>query len=228
MSKIKNIAFGLGMVASLGIAVLPLATYADSGDYAQASEDLTVNLQVNSVIGMTIRSYSGTPAALNGTTECLSDESASGYTCTTTGNQAVSTTILPGQADTTTMYSDIFVSTNSTNGYTLKLIDEDEVTSLTSTNGDTIATVSGEPTSANPGWGVSVDNTGVWEAMPNNTSATDPTIVAGTPITVADYTPSTPTVTSQRQSTVHYGVAATNSQTSGDYTDYVVYTATAK
>lgn len=225
MSKIKNVAVGLGVIAGLGLSVLPMTAYADQGDYAQASEDLTVNLLVNSVISMTINSYSG--ATLNGTTECDTYDNGTAN-CTTTGDQKVETTILPSQVDNTTMYSDIFVSTNSVAGYTLKLIDADEVTSLVSAAGDTIVATSDIPSTSNTGWAVSVDDTDVWQAMPNNVSDTDDSIVAGTPITVANYTPATPTVTNERQSTVHYGVAATPNQPTGTYTDTVVYTATAK
>lgn len=233
MSKIKTLAVGLGVVAGLGVATLPLTAYADQGDYPTASETLLVNLVVNDVLGMTIKSYSGTTPTLNGTTECFTDEEATeGYSCTTTGEQKVHTTILPGQVDNTTMYSDIFVSTNNTSGYTLKLIDTDEVTSLTSADGDTIATISSEPSTNNPGWAIyTTDVTATsndWQAMPNNVSETDDTIVAGTPITIANYTPATPTVTNERQSTVHYGVAASSSQAAGEYVDYVMYTATVK
>ena len=227
MSKIKNFAMGLGVVAGFGISILPLTAYADPGDYAQASEDLTVNLLVNSVISMTIKSYSGDPTALNGTTDC-DDYNNGTAACTTTGDQEVRTTIAPSEVDNTSMYSDIFVSTNSTAGYTLKLIDADENTSLVTAAGNTILATSGTPSTSNTGWAVSVDNSGVWQAMPNNVSATDPTIVADTPITVANYTPSSPAVTHERQSTVHYGVAATDAQPSGIYSDTVVYTATAK
>lgn len=225
MSKIKKIVASLGMVAGVGISLLPMAAYADPGDYAQASEDLTVNLLVNSVISMTIKSYTG--ATLNGTTECNTYNDGTSA-CTTTGTQKAETTILPSQVDNTTMYSDIFVSTNSVAGYTLKLIDADEVTSLVSAAGDTIVATSNIPSSSNTGWAVSIGDTNVWQAIPNNISATDPTIVAGTPITVTNYTPATPAITNDHQSTVHYGVAATPSQPVGTYTDTVIYTATAK
>ena len=227
MSKIKKIVASLGVVAGVGASLLPMAAYADPGDYAQASEDLTVNLLVNSVISMTIKSYSGDPATLNGTTKCDTYDGGTA-TCTTTGDQKVETTILPSQVDNTSMYSDIFVSTNSVAGYTLKLIDADEVTSLVSAAGDTILATSNIPSTSNTGWAVSIGDTNVWQAVPNNVSATDPTIVAGTPITVVNYTPATPTVTNDHQSTVHYGVAATASQPVGTYTDTIVYTATAK
>lgn len=232
MSKIKNIAMGLGVVAGINLSILPMTAFADQGDYAQASKDLPVNLVVNDVIGMTIKSYTSStnPATLNGTTECDTYDDGVAN-CTTTGDQEVRTSILPGQVDNNTMYSEIYVSTNATAGYTLKLIDADEVTNLVTTSGATIATISSEPAANNPGWAVyTVDGstTSSWQAMPNNVSATDPTIVAGTPITVANYTPATPTVTHERMSTVHYGVAAASDQANGIYSDTVIYTATAK
>lgn len=225
MSKIKMFATSLGAAAILSASMLPMVAYADPGDYAQATEDVTVNLLVNSVISMTIKSYTG--ATLNGTTECNTYNDGTS-TCTTTGTQKAETTILPSQVDNTTMYSDIFVSTNSVAGYTLKLIDADEITSLVSAAGDTIVATSNIPSTSNTGWAVSIGDTNVWQAIPNNVSATDPTIVAGTPITVTNYTPATPTITSDHQSTVHYGVAATANQPVGTYTDTIVYTATAK
>ena len=193
-----------------------------------------MNLQVNDVIGMTIMSYSSITPTLNGTTECFTDENeTAGYSCTTTGNQEVRTNLLPSQVDTTTMYSDILVSTNSTSGYTLELIDSDDVTSLTNAAGNTIVAVNSEPTASNPGWAIYTTDTtatspSTWLAVPRNASTTDPTITAGTPIMIANYTPATSVVTNGRQSTVRYGVATAADQAVGVYSDTVVYTATVK
>ena len=237
MSKIKNFAIGLGILASTGAAFLPAVAFAedvtgsDGSTIPDATEDLDVNVLVNTVISMTIKSYSGSTPTLNGTTDCTtSSETGATESCTTTGTQKVEATILPGEEDLTSMYSDIFVSTNSVNGFSLKLIDADENTSLV--NGSyTIPTVSSRPAGAsastpNPGWAVSLDGGTTWLAMPNGGSQ-DGTVAPGTAITVDTYSPATPAAVTDRQSTVHYGVATSSSQAAGTYTDTVVYTATA-
>lgn len=139
-------------------------------------------------------------------------------------NNEVHTTLLPASADTTTMYTNVYVTTNCGSGYTLTLIDSDNNNNL-STATASIAPISSLPVaSTNPGWAIHIDgdvdsNTGadIWRAMPAST---------GSAITVKNYTPLTPSTVTEDLSKVTYGVATSSDQATGTYTDTVVYTAT--
>lgn len=220
MSKIKNVIAGLGVVTSLGVAMAPLTSYADTPNY----NPNTVTAVIETVIRMTI---SSTDSTGTDTTDCQSQR----VTPCTGDTQSVHTTIMPsadnlstesGHTGETDMYTEITVSTNSLLGYTLTLTDSDNNANLQTSAGATIAPISTLPAGGtNPGWAVRIDGANTWYAMP---TLADTTHV----ITVKDYTPNPAAVTVGDQSKVYYGVAASSSQASGTYTDTVVYTATAR
>ena len=228
MSKLRKIALGLGVATGFGVSMMPLTSYATSPancpeGYGTCTLDTSVI--VNPVISMTIDSY--------GLGDATSLECASYDDPNCTGGPAQSNAkLVPGGADLTTMYSTITVSTNDVGGYTLTLIDADEVTDLATPLGETISAINSKPAAAsaatpNPGWAVSIGDTDVWQQMPNGASANG-LVAAGTAITVTNYTPDPAAPTVNHQSTVHYGVAATADQPVGTYSDTVVYTATTK
>ena len=210
MSKIKAVVAGLGIAVGLGVAVAPLTTYADD----VVTNPNTVTAVLNDVISISLESHStlGTK-----TTVCESQNvpSCSG------DEQAVSTTILPGADDTTSMYTIITVNTNVTSGFNLTMKDSDTNTNLQTTNDDTIAAISSLPVGGtNPGWAVKIDDQTSWNAVP----ASD----AVSPLTIKTHQPNPAAVSVNVQSRVTYGVAASNLQPSGTYTDTVVYTATTR
>ncbi len=208
MSKIKTLALALGTTAALGVAILPLAAYAET---MQDTATLDVNVNINSIISMTLESHS---AAGTKTTDCDSvSESCTG------DEQVVRTTILPNSADTTSMYTNIYVSTNSPDGYVLTVADSDNNANLETAGGDTIAPISSLPAGGtNPGWAVQIDGQSSWLAMPTS---------SGTAITIKSYAPSPKAVTTNDLSRINYGVATSNDQATGTYTDTITYTATA-
>lgn len=211
MSKIKRVIAGLGLVTGFGVAMLPMTAFADDPTPAVGESVITAN--INEVIGMRLVS-SG--SAGNKTLECNSGENPN---CTGQ-TQLVSTTILPGQDDKTSMYTDVYVSTNSINGYNLTLIDADAYNALRTTGGDAINAIATEPVgTTNPGWAVSITGKSGWFMVPVST---------GSAIDVKTLQPSPAAVTIEDHTKVTYGVAATSSQPSGIYTDTVVYTATAR
>lgn len=206
MSKIKSVIAGLGIITALGVAIVPMSTYADEETVAG---ETTITANIYDGISMRLVSSDAT-GSRSITCNSLSSPNCSGE------DQYVSTTILPGQADTTSMYTDIYVSTNNVSGYTLTLIDSDAINALSTSSGSTISAISSEPVgTTNPGWAIIIDGESSWRQVPIST---------GTAITVKTYQPSD--VTIDDHSKVTYGVAATDTQDPGIYTDTIVYTAT--
>ena len=210
MSKIKSVIAGLGIVAGLGVAMAPLTSYAD-----EVTNPNTVTAVLNDVISMTLVS---TDASGSDTMDC---HSAHNPACTGT-TQSVRTTILPGHADTSSMYTDIYVSTNTTNGFNLTVADSDTNNNLQTTSGDTIAAIANEPIGGTrPGWAIRIDDAGSWLAMPTSNAQ-------GGPILIKSHQPDPAAVSINVHSKVTYGVAASDSQASGTYTDTIVYTVTTR
>lgn len=234
MVNVKKVVAALGIAAGIGAAIIPAVTFAD--DELTATDTLDVNVNVAAVISMRLESHSDLNTGTR-TTNCYSnDPDGSGPLtagCTDTDidddgvgdNNEVHTTLLPASADTTTMYTNVYVTTNCGSGYTLTLIDSDNNNNL-STATASIAPISSLPVaSTNPGWAIHIDgdvdsNTGadIWRAMP---------AASGSPIVVKN-TSATHDVVNQDLSKVTYGVATASDQATGTYTDTVVYTATTK
>lgn len=207
MSKIKSVIAGLGAVTALGVAVAPLAAYAD-----EVTNPNTVTAVIAPVLSMRMVS-SGSTGDKTLTCDSNNNPVCSGQ------DQVASTTILPGQADTSSMYTDIYVSTNVLAGFTLTLKDSDNNNNLQTTGGDTIAPISSEPVgSTNPGWAVKIDDGSTWYAVPAAN--------AGSSVSVKNHQPSPAAVSVDVHSKVTYGVAASSSQATGIYRDTVTYTAT--
>ncbi len=211
MSKTNKILAGFGVATALGIAISPLAVFAD--EPTTVDGETTINAIIEEVISMSL----------------VSSDSANSYDCNSaptpncTGtDQSASTNILPSQADTTSMYTIATVNTNSVNGYNLTLADSDTNNALVAPTG-TIAAIASEPVGGtNPGWAIAVDKasqtgTITWLQVPISTAA---------PLTIKSHHPSPAAVTVNDVTTVTYGVAASSSQPTDTYTDTVVYTAT--
>ncbi|MBR2659458.1 hypothetical protein IKD60_01725 [Candidatus Saccharibacteria bacterium] len=234
MSKIKTLSIGLGVVAGLGVAILPLTAYADGEPSASANVD--VNVRVATVISMALDTHSQTAAGgSTGELTCdstaiveddpLTPEDESNDGCSGTA-QVAAINIAPNSADLTTMYTNVYVSTNSAAGYTLTLIDADDDASLKTTGNDTIATINTTPVAGTaPGWAVSIDGGTTWQKMPKNAGTSTPAEAA---ITVKNHTPNPAAISTRDQSTVRYGVATAAAQPAGTYVDTITYTATAK
>ncbi len=191
MSKIKTFTLILGTVISFSTAALPLVSVFADDPAPEAQKTLDIDINVANVISMTL------------------------------DHNSTSTTILPNSADLTAMFTNIYVSTNSPEGYTLTLADSDNNANLQTAFGATIAPISSEPVGgSNPGWAVRIDGESTWRAMPIQSSSSV--------ITVKNYSPSPKAVTVNDHSEVFYGVAASSDQATGTYTDTVTYTATAK
>lgn len=219
MSKIKKLALGFGIAAGFSAAILPMATYAEE---ITATDTLDINVNIATVISMRLESHSaaGTKTTTCDSTQVVIDENTGDIVdngCT--GDvQEVRTTLLPNSTDNSSMYTNIYVSTNSGDGYMLTLKDSDNNTNLQTTSGSTIATIASEPLGGtNPGWAILVDGESSWQAMPAGSS---------TAIVVKNYTPNPKATVTDDMSKVTYGVATSSDQDTGVYSDTVVYTAT--
>ncbi len=213
MSKIKGIIAGLGVVTGFSIAMVPMATFAD--DPVIPAGQSTINANIDDGISMKLISSGSTG---NKTKICDSgnDPNCSGV------DQVASTTILPSQADLTSMYTDTYISTNSLSGFTLTLTDSDNNTNLAMNDSDaTIAAISTQPVGgSNPGWAIKLgDESSTWYAIP---------ALEGPASAITVNSASNPgSVTINSHVKVIYGVAASSTQASGIYHDTVIYTATA-
>lgn len=226
MSKYKTLVAGLGALAGLGVMIVPAGVMAltecEEGETCSESASVNAVVTLNDVISMRIVSYSDGETT---TSDCVSDTSVAGYTCTG-DSQVATTSLLPNSTNvtdnTSSAYSQIYVSTNSRSGYILTLIDTDEVINLTSGN-NTIQAIDTKPAVGTPGWAVYAN--GSWQIMKRNKNAAG-TTAAETPITVKTGTPTASANIVNDLSTVYYGYATSSTQPAGTYTDSILYTAT--
>lgn len=190
MQKSKKIIATLGVVAGLGVATLPLASYA-------ATHDTTVSLTVSPAISMSV----------TGTT---------------------SVTLEPNRADLTTMSNSVSISTNNLKGYTLTVADKDTDNALvhTTKTDKKIPSTDATPTAGTSSWAVQAGGnyTGMtagfdtaWKAMPKSD---------GTALIIRKTGEVANAITNE-VSVLKIGVALSDSQETGTYTDQIVYTAVA-
>ena len=217
MTKSKTILAGLGVVAALGTAALPLASYA--AETVSGSVDLRVD--VLPAIAMTIsgnnddNTHGGTG---NGSVDVFNPVGAAssdidGHTTPATATTVASSSwmeILPNA--TGTMTSTVTVYTNNASGYTLTVADADTDTDLK--NGTFSIPASATTTAGTAGWSI------------EGGSLTKSAIVASnaaSPLTVKATTAKT---SSGDATTMTYTVATDEDQATGTYTDTITYTAT--
>ena len=135
MSKITKTIAALGVVAGLGVAALPLASYAADTD---TSKDLTVSAQIGETLSVTLNHNSVTLKPTN-------------------GGAVVDTTQETAQTVVAT------VTTNNLHGYTLKLADADTEYALTNEDGQKIA--AGTPAQDQSLWGVKFNDADAYTAL---------------------------------------------------------------
>lgn len=154
------------------------------------AEDVTVTVTVQSTISL---SLSGTPSATN---------------------------VLPNskvEGTDSSFYTLASVTTNSTAGYTLTVIDKDTDNSLKAGSHSIPATASNSLTAGTAAWGYRVSGEMIfWLAMPKSDE------------TAAGIASSNTYSASAQNTTIQYGVATAAGQAAGSYTDVITYTATAK
>ncbi len=224
--KSTKIIAAAGVVAGLGVAALPAMTFATSTVKGQVN----LTAEVNEAIAMTIKGNVAAEASTPGvdvftpTGASTIDGHAVGTVYDADNLQASSSyvSLLPNAADTTTATSEIKVYTNAIGGFFLTVEDADSETSLVRTG----ATQSGDP--------LAYASTDIIEANATITagqnhwaykggSVTNFAAITGTAATV--YTQSAPT-SGGATINMTYGVSTSSDQSTGTYTDTIIYTAT--
>ena len=140
MSKITKTIATLGVVAGLGVAALPLASYAAD---TETSKDLTVNAQIGETLSVKLNKNSVTLKPTNG--------GAVVDTTQETGEPAAAQTVVAT------------VTTNNLHGYTLTLADTDTDYALINEDGEKIA--AGTPAQNQSLWGVDFNDAGTYTAL---------------------------------------------------------------
>ncbi len=215
MTKSKTIIATLGIVAGLGAAALPLASYA-----ASVSGNVILAVEVEPAIAMTITGNNDNDTE-NVITEDVSTVSqydpntATGaigsYTIPNAMSNPSSTyiSLLPNNSATGT--SIVTVYTNNASGYTLNVKDSDSTTALTKVGGtDTIPALATAGTAGTPGWSIGGGD------LENAIAVSDTDQLVKTVQTKT---------TSGDATTMTYTVSTAADQATGVYTDTIIYTA---
>ena len=236
-TKKTKIAVALGVFAGFGAAALPMATFA-----ADVSGDVQVQTEIAPSLAMRIHSNADVTCTDDSDpTTCTDAYGFIGYNPATAQgptdpaavagpSQATGLTLSSNQADTTTLYSNIQVRSN-TGKFKLEVADADTDTALRNASesttenqyipaGITTTTEAGEtvvdPTVA--GWALKGGDVAAWTAVPAST---------GTPLTIAALgTNGVAPLAYSSEITVNYAVASGLTKTD-TYGDTVTYTATA-
>ena len=243
MSKSKIAIATLGTVAALGVAALPLTSYAT--ETVNGSVDLYV--EISPAIAMTIVGnndsetlYGDSTNPTHGAVDVFAPSTAASSSIDGHTTPAASTTVasssyaslLPNSVvngGSTTgaegFKSTIMVYTNAAGGYNLHIKDSDSTLALTKIgSAETIPAGTeseGSLTLARgtAAWGYKVDTVSTDGTGYKAITASDVQIKQQSAPTSAE---------SNRKTTVYYGVATASDQATGVYTDTIVYTATTR
>ncbi len=200
MSKMSKAIAVLGVVAGLGVAALPLSSYAADGDGVMPqSENVTVQAEVGGSISLEIA------AGGSGTFDADTNTLDLGK-------------IIVGAADPITGAIKATVSTNETLNYALTIRTATTETAMKNSNGNSIP--AGDPKGSTSAWGYSTDNGTTFKPVPAAATSlldSDPGSLNGTGETAAT-----------ADTTITFGVKADASQAPGVYTNQVVITASVK
>jgi len=217
MTKSKIILASLGVVAGLGTAALPLASYA--AETVSGNVDLRVD--VLPAIAMTISGNNDDNAhggSGNGAVDVFNPvEAASsdidGHTTPAAATTVASSSwmsILPNAIGT--MTSTVTVYTNNASGYTLTVADADANTNLV--NGDYSIPAAAAPAAGTAGWSIEGGS-----LAKSAIAASD----AANPLTVKTTAAKT---SGGDATTMTYTVSTDEDQATGTYVDTITYTAT--
>lgn len=212
MSKMSKTIAALGVVAGLGVAALPLSSYAD--DYSQSTQ-AKVQAEVGGAISIAVDSGNAND------------------------NTLVDLGQLMVNGDVKTSSVDVIVSTNNTKvgeqgiGYTLTMSMVGDNNSLNNGNGATIP--AGTPEKGTSAWGYTQSTitdadsiaAATWKKVPAGT-ASDPAVALTTTTgKIPTATEADGVVTAGKETTkVTFGASADGSQQEGIYTGSVIFTAT--
>ena len=247
MTKSSKIITGLGLVAALGIAIVPASSFATD---PYVNGQVEVDVEVLPAIAMTITGNNDNNAAnitsgayTAGTYQAVDNyDHDGGETETETGSvmnhasahiTGVSSSyasLLPNNkvdgafGDGANGFgSTITVYTNDSDGYTLTLKDADTTTALTNEDGETIAAGT-TITAGTSNWAYKI-------MVQDGTDVASPVYaaIAASTATAAQITQTDDaTTTAGSVSKVAYGVSTKSDQKTGIYADTIVYTASVR
>ncbi|MBQ6355437.1 hypothetical protein IJJ18_03455 [Candidatus Saccharibacteria bacterium] len=218
-----------GIVAGLGIASLPVFSYA-----TDVSGDIQIDAEITPAIAMRIHSNADVNCTdTQDPSTCADTYGVIKYNPATTQSTgepnsvdgpslATGLELSANQKDLTTLYSDVEVRSN-TGKFQLTLADNDTDTRLNLSSASTeqnqyIETAGGEPEAGSASWAVRGGDIDEWSAMPASDAA---------PLTILNNgINATSPLDFSSVATVNYGVSSGQSKT-GTYSDVVTYTATA-
>jgi hypothetical protein len=209
----------------------------------------------NLILGLTVAGIASAPIfastaaeAVGTTVQTVIASQITAFSNTNSGNTTLNI-VSPSGVKQTIDKDTISVSTNDSNGYTLKIQDGNTSNALCVVQGAACTGIPGTAaTSAAPAimsganqWGYHIDDgTTTWCStavlcgslltLPSNSAATSTTLkFAQVPLSsgTADTIKTTATTASSDTTPVYYGVNVDPTQASGTYSDTVVYTATA-
>ena len=238
MTKSSKIITGLGLVAALGIAIVPASSFAATAQTVSGNVELQA--EILPAIAMTIVGNDDVASPQHDATSGLTygatgfaDESPAGsdvdgYSHSNNHEGITSSSyvgITPNTANTATALSTITIYTNNASGYTLSTqaagatLVKDASNSIAS-----IETADTAPSSSNLGWGFkTAKSTGSGSVT---TTTTDFTKWNAVPTSAAQLASSAVKTSSGDSYTVNYGVAVDDSVETGFYKQTITYTAT--
>ena len=237
MIKTKNLIFGLGTIAAIGIASVPGFSYANNPD------TLDITVSVSPVIALQISGNNDdNPCVTTGSspsTYCaVTDVDPDGTPITDiSGNPITETTIKTSSSSaelsannlitgdsSNGFLSTLKVSTNDSGGYTLKVAAKTASDiNMSDSNGHSINSVSSttDLVAGDGKWGLQAD--AAYSGSGLTTNSWSPITTSGTTVKTSG-TLSTPL--KQDTTKVKYGVATSTNQPAGIYSSTLTYTAT--
>lgn len=232
MSKSKTIIAGLGVVAALGTAALPLVSYAADAQTVTGNVDLYV--EVLPAIAMTITGNNdgnSNYGSGNGAVDVFNPSDAAsssidGHTTPATATTVASssyTSLLPNSKvdgnSTNGFRSTVTVYTNAASGYTLAVKDSDSTTALTKVGGTATIPAGTSITAGTAAWAYKAEGDAI------KTGADSYAAITAADVVIAEESVKTSNGTI---TTVSYGVSTASDQETGVYQDTITYTATTK
>ena len=200
MSKMSKAIAVLGVVAGLGVAAMPLSSYAATSSEVKA--ETRVQVEVGGAISIA--------AASDGTDKAIVD----------LGQLKIN-----GATDVAGVT--VTVSSNSAVGYDLTIKSKGAETALVNANGAKIPALTdgGQIKGGTSAWGYGLYTK---TTVDNDTAPTTFKGISATPENIASYTPTEGDSATNRAVKVGFKASASSSQDEGQYTGTVVFTATAK
>ena len=212
MAKLTQAMLALGLVAGLGIAILPLSASAETDTYSRETD---ISIDVKTSIMLSLEALKGTEYANDFGYGCGSDPSSCNSALTLKPTDILNHAKSGLNAK---------VRTNNKEGYSLTLKTTDEEGRMKQKDGtEYIPTKNFAAQNIVSAWGYNLDGGDTFTAIPVSSAETGANVVAennGEGRTNTDGT--------GESNPVYFGASVNPEQAEGQYTGRVIFTATAK